>query len=154
MRKLFILMGLIIFLFSCKKENNLPVEYSILVGNWELDSYMVRNNPSFGYSTVDSFPVDSLGYNIRFDFTQSGFTKYVENTKAIESTLIESVVVNTVYDSSGISIIGYYFIYRTQEPFVTYALSVGYDYKEDILSHSCSNSEYNSPVYTFKFKKN
>lgn len=153
--KKFLYMSIIIFGFvSCEEENPLPPEYENLVGHWVLDSCIVTHNPTSPNEYMDTISLDSLGYNLQFVFNNKGFKEYVENTVTVETKDIESVDINIVDDSSGIASIGYYIIYRTNEPFVTYALSIGYICSADILKYSYVNDyESYSARYLFVFKR-
>ena len=154
MKKILYLSLIVCGFISCEKENSLPPEYEYLLGHWVLDSCIITHNPNSINEYKDTIAVDSLGYNLQFVFNKTGFTEYIVNTVVVATKDIESVDINIVDDSSGISSIGYYIIYRTNEPFVNNALSIGYVCSTDVLKYSyVSDYVSYSARHLFVFKR-
>ncbi|HBG71979.1 MAG: hypothetical protein A2W93_05345 [Bacteroidetes bacterium GWF2_43_63] len=154
MKKCLYISVIILGFISCEREDSLPSEYGYLVGHWVLDSCILTHNPTSITEYKDTISLDSLGYNLQFVFNKTGFTEYIENTVVVETKDIESVDINIVDDSSGIASIGYYIIYRTNEPFVTNALSIGYVCSTDVLKYSyVSDYVSYSTRHLFVFKR-
>ncbi len=160
MKKVGIVLFTFLVFFSCKKDSTFPEEYNYLIGKWELDNYIdityyLDNHP---FSPVrDTFPAESLGYNISFQFTKDGFSQYIENTLVEQSERIESIRINKSVDSSSVIKIGYSIIYKRKYNLFhlkySYGLYLLFNFNDDCLSTSYNIGEYGNQVRDLNFKR-
>lgn len=159
MKKIGIVFFTFLVFFSCKKNSTFPEEYNYLIGTWELDKYIdittyYDNIITYGR---DTFPAESLGYNISFQFTKDGFSRYIENTLVEKSERIESIQINTSPDSSSVKKIGFYIIYKRKCDLyhlkTSWTLNLGFNLNEYRLYEMYGIDEYYYQVRVLIFKR-
>ncbi len=157
MKKLNIIFILILALFSCKKENNLPPEYEYLIGDWILDSYTIDNNPGAPYSTVYDLPASAIGKKLSIKINKYSIQYFIEETLTQNISNISGIEVDT-RTYSGTEYIFYYVKYR-DELYAKKAAPISYIPAENIIRisyrlYDSDNGIYVGGRYSFNFKRN